>query len=238
MGATNKTTIYKLPIFVPTDKPTWLGDFNGAMNSIEAGLVDAKNSSTTVIQTANTALNIANQAETNVQSATTAANNAVALANTANTNATEAKTSANNAVNLANTAKTNATEAKTSANNAISVANAASAELASRLNPVSVTLTSTNAAVIRSKLTVKNRRAVLYLEYDGGAIGTLADWERKVLGNIPTGYRPPVRLTSSVPFHPHWVGEVAVEGAVTLVPSVRETHAAGTYTLLFTWDLD
>lgn len=129
MTATNKTTVYELPVFIPTDKPTWLGDFNGAMNSIEAGLVDAKNSSTTVIQTANTALNIANQAETNVQSATTAANNAVALANTANTNATEAKTSANGAMTTAN-------NADDKADNAVSVANAASASATQALTTV------------------------------------------------------------------------------------------------------
>ncbi len=129
MTATNKTTIYGLPIFVPTDKPTWLGDFNGAMNAIEAGLVDAKNSSTTVIQTANSALNIANQAQTNVQSATTAANNAVALANTANTNATEAKTSANSATTTAN-------NANNKADKAISTANAASASATQALTTV------------------------------------------------------------------------------------------------------
>ena len=129
MTATNKTTIYELPIFVPTDKPIWLGDFNGAMNSIEAGLVDAKNSSTTVIQTANSALNIANQAQTNVDAATTAANNAVALANTANTNATEAKTSANGATTTAN-------NANNKADNAITVANAASASATQALTTV------------------------------------------------------------------------------------------------------
>ena len=161
MTATNKTPIYELPIFVPTDKPTWLGDFNGAMNAIEAGIVDAKNSGATVIQTANTALNIANQAETHAQSANTTANNAMTLANTASTNATEAKTSANSANTTANNANTTATEAKTSATSAISVANTTSAQLAARLDPVSVTLTSTNAAVITSKLTVKNRRAIL-----------------------------------------------------------------------------
>ena len=245
MTATNKTTVYELPVFIPTDKPTWLGDFNGAMNSIEAGIVDAKNSGTTVIQTANTALNIANQAETHAQSATTAANNAVALANTANTNATEAKTSANNAVSLANTANTNATEAKTSAigatttaNNAISVANAASAQLAARLDPVNVTLTSTNAAVTASRLTVKNRRAILYVEYDGDPIGTVAAWENKVLGNVPAGYHPTVRQTSIVPFHPNWVGGVDPEGEVTLMAGVSGTHTGGSYMLSFTWDLD
>lgn len=36
MGATNTTTNYNLPIFIETDKPAWLVDFNGAMRSIDA----------------------------------------------------------------------------------------------------------------------------------------------------------------------------------------------------------
>lgn len=120
MTATNKTTIYELPIFVPTDKPTWLGDFNGAMNSIEAGIVDAKNSSTTVIQTANTALNIANSAKADVAAATSASNNAVSMATTA-------KNTADTALATANSANTTSANADTKANNAVTTANAASA---------------------------------------------------------------------------------------------------------------
>lgn len=36
MSATNTTTNYNLPIFVSSDKPAWLVDFNGAMNAIDA----------------------------------------------------------------------------------------------------------------------------------------------------------------------------------------------------------
>ena len=36
MSATNTTTNYNLPIFIETDKPSWLVDFNGAMRSIDA----------------------------------------------------------------------------------------------------------------------------------------------------------------------------------------------------------
>ena len=35
MSATNHTTNYNLPIFVGTDKPAWLVDFNGAMTTID-----------------------------------------------------------------------------------------------------------------------------------------------------------------------------------------------------------
>ena len=36
MSATNTTTNYNLPIFIGSDKPAWLVDFNGAMNAIDA----------------------------------------------------------------------------------------------------------------------------------------------------------------------------------------------------------
>ena len=38
MAATNETTNLHLPVFTPTDKPSWLGDFNGAMNSIDTAV--------------------------------------------------------------------------------------------------------------------------------------------------------------------------------------------------------
>lgn len=36
MSATNATTNYSLPLFIGTDKPAWLVDFNGAMSAIDA----------------------------------------------------------------------------------------------------------------------------------------------------------------------------------------------------------
>lgn len=38
MTATNKTTNYELSQFVGTDRPTWLGDYNGDMSKIDAQL--------------------------------------------------------------------------------------------------------------------------------------------------------------------------------------------------------
>ena len=116
MGATNKTPVYELPIFIPTDKPTWLGDINNAMNLIEAGLIETANASSTVITTANTAFNIANDAKADVAAATSAANNAVAIATTAKNTADAATATAAQAATTAGTANTNATTAVTTAN--------------------------------------------------------------------------------------------------------------------------
>lgn len=38
MGATNQTVNYELPIFVGSDKPSWQGDFNGAMSKIDLAM--------------------------------------------------------------------------------------------------------------------------------------------------------------------------------------------------------
>lgn len=41
MSATQKTTNYQLPIFVGSDIPSWLTDFNGAMNKIDEAIKGA-----------------------------------------------------------------------------------------------------------------------------------------------------------------------------------------------------
>lgn len=38
MAATNSTSNYNLPLFLGTDKPSWLIDWNGAMNDIDEAL--------------------------------------------------------------------------------------------------------------------------------------------------------------------------------------------------------
>ena len=88
MGATNRTTNYNLPQFVGSDKPTWLGDFNGAMSSIDTQM-KANNDLGTLAKTT------ADTAQTTAESAQTTANTANSTANTANTTATSALAKAN-----------------------------------------------------------------------------------------------------------------------------------------------
>lgn len=42
MSATNHTTNFDLPLFIGTDKPSWLTDWNGAMNTIDAKIQETK----------------------------------------------------------------------------------------------------------------------------------------------------------------------------------------------------
>lgn len=55
MSATNATTYYELPVFVATDKPAWLTDWNGAMNAIDTAIKEALTAGENAQTTANTA---------------------------------------------------------------------------------------------------------------------------------------------------------------------------------------
>ncbi len=108
MSATNKTTNYDLPIFVGTDKPSWLGDWNSAMTAIDTAIAGAKStgdSATTVAgqakSTAEAASETATAASETAAAASEAANNATTIAINANTQAGDAKTDAHAALEMA-----------------------------------------------------------------------------------------------------------------------------------------
>lgn len=91
MGHTNSTANLSLPQFIGTDKPTWLGDVNGAFLAIDgyvgtndAAVAAAASDASSAISQASAAVNTANTANTTAGNASTAANNAVGVANTAN----------------------------------------------------------------------------------------------------------------------------------------------------------
>lgn len=69
MASTGKTTNYELSQFIGTDKPSWLGDYNGDMLKIDTALGDIKATATT--------------AKSGVASAQSAANTAQQTANAA-----------------------------------------------------------------------------------------------------------------------------------------------------------
>lgn len=97
MSSTNKTTNYELSQFIGTDKPTFLGDYNGDMSKIDTQM----KTNATAIATASAGVETANQN----------ASSALTNANTALTNANEAKTQAQSASSLASQANVNAQSA-------------------------------------------------------------------------------------------------------------------------------
>ena len=54
MSATNKTTHYELPVFLGSDKPAWLVDWNGAMNLIDSAIYEAKSTADSAASSAAT----------------------------------------------------------------------------------------------------------------------------------------------------------------------------------------
>ena len=113
MGHTNETQNLHLPQFISTDKPTFLGDINGAMQTIDSAY--------------GTAIATATGAESTAGTAATAAATAVETANGATATAQQAATDASTATGVANTAADTANNAQSTAVLAKQTADAASA---------------------------------------------------------------------------------------------------------------
>lgn len=114
MGHTNSTTNLALPQFIGTDKPTWLGDINGAFAAIDAyagtnnaAVAAAASDASSAVSQASSAVNTANTANTTAGNASTAANNAVGVANTAANLAGAVDTKVGLLINLNTTDKSN-----------------------------------------------------------------------------------------------------------------------------------
>lgn len=60
MSATNSTPTINLPLFIGTDKPAWLTDFNGAMNAIDSAIATLQ---TTVVGTASALASLSQSVE-------------------------------------------------------------------------------------------------------------------------------------------------------------------------------
>lgn len=68
MSATNKTTYLDLPQFIGTDVPSWLGDFNGAMEKIDTGYNNVNIKTGQATSTANSASSKADVNSTAIKS--------------------------------------------------------------------------------------------------------------------------------------------------------------------------
>lgn len=82
MSATDETTNYKLPLFTDNDQPTWLGDFNGAMNKIDTAMNTIGANASTALSAANNAVNRVGQVETTIANVQLTANKAYSLSTT------------------------------------------------------------------------------------------------------------------------------------------------------------
>ena len=100
MGHTNSTPNIGLPQFIGTDKPTWLGDVNGAMSAIDTKIGSIDAAIATVDAKADNAVADASGAVTTATNAVNTAGAASTTATQANNLATQALTVANNTADL------------------------------------------------------------------------------------------------------------------------------------------
>lgn len=112
-ASTNKTANYDLPQFVGTDKPTWLGDFNTAMSTIDSGMAENKSNIESMDSRVASAEASASQASQSVSALTTTVGDLSTDVASVTTTANNAQSTATSALNTANTANgkadTNAT---------------------------------------------------------------------------------------------------------------------------------
>ena len=103
-GHTNETENYDLPQFVGTDKPTWLGDFNTAMSTIDTAVGANATAITSLGTRVTSAEGIATQASSDVSTLTSTVNTLSGNVTSATTTANNAQSTATSALNTANTA--------------------------------------------------------------------------------------------------------------------------------------
>lgn len=134
MSHTAQTNYYGLPIYEDKagNQPTYLGDWNEAMRTLDSSLNSVAGQSSGVVNTANQALSTAQQAQQTANAANTVANSAQQTANglsdaveTAQQTAEQANTAAGTAQSTAQTANSAAQQASTTASNALSQAQSA-----------------------------------------------------------------------------------------------------------------
>lgn len=125
MAHTNSTSNYELSQFIGTDKPTFLGDYNGDMQKIDAAIKASKDTADGASTTANAASALATSASETATTAASAAASADANATTALNTANGATTTANSALSTANSAASTATSASETATAANTKATAA-----------------------------------------------------------------------------------------------------------------
>ena len=101
MAHSRSTSNYQLPQFNGSDKPTWLGDINGAFLAIDGAMhenaqnaTEAKSTATSALAALNSALELAQSADTKATSALSTANSASATATAAAETASAASASA------------------------------------------------------------------------------------------------------------------------------------------------
>ena len=180
---TNSTTNYHLPQFVQGDKPTWLGDVNGAMQDIDSAIAG-------VNTTASAADSKADSAITTANAASGTASDAATLANTANTNALSALTTAGAAATAAEAAGTAATAAGTKADAADAKATANATSIGDLTTLTTTAKTDLVAAINEVNAKPSGGGDADDITYDNTTSGLVATNVQAAIDELVTMVRP------------------------------------------------
>lgn len=169
MSHTAETTYYGLPIYEDKagNQPTYLGDWNEAMRTLDSSLNSVAGQSSGVVSTANQALSTAQQAQQTANAANTVANSAQQTASglseqvqTAQKTAEQANAAAGTAQSTAESANSTAQQASTTASNALSQAQQANSTAGTASSTATSAQNTANTALARlygvSKLSINS----------------------------------------------------------------------------------
>lgn len=169
MSHTAQTTYYDLPIYEDKagNQPTYLGDWNETMRTIDSSLNAVAAQSSGVVTTANQALSTAQQAQQTANAANTVANSAQQTASglsdaveTAQQTAEQANAAAGTAQITAESANSTAQQASATASNALSQAQTAASTAGTANSNATTALSRANTAIERlygvSKISVNS----------------------------------------------------------------------------------
>lgn len=172
MSHTAQTTYYGLPIYEDKagNQPTYLGDWNETMRTIDSSLNSVASQSSGVVNTANQALSTAQQAQQTANAANTVANAAQQTANglsgaveTAQQTAEAANTAAGTAQSTAESANSTAQQASTTASNALSQAQTAASTAGTAQSTAQTA--QTNASTALNKLNRIQKIGIVSVTY-------------------------------------------------------------------------
>ena len=165
---TNHTSNYELSQFISTDKPTFLGDYNGDMQKIDTAIAGVGVTATGADTKADSAITAAN-------SAASTASDAATLANTANTNANSALATAGNAATAASAAQSTADSAASAASTADGKAVAALGKIGDLTQLTTTAKTDLVAAINEVNAKPSGGGTAASITYDNTTSGLTAD---------------------------------------------------------------
>lgn len=169
MSSTNKSLYYNLPVFTDNDKPSWLEDFNSAMQTIDKTMkqnADKATQAKTASDNATEKISDYDNVKQNASDALEKATSAESTANSASSKADTATQTANSAQDVANSASQTASNAQNVATSASNTAGSALSKATSVENTIQDCMLSGIATLNPDYLNTSGQASQIFATYD------------------------------------------------------------------------